>query len=144
MNLFRWPGVSVINTASILCHINVSFMSFTMSWNMYFLNYLCQTRLHSRHLVDSSNALFSQSLTLAKVCAFIVSKLLIAHMGFPKLGAAFDPETAQECTQSKPNDVRQAWYVVSLCRPQDTRGIKGWLKLPSHRVIWWSIICHNS
>jgi len=58
MDSFRWPGVSVINTASILCYLKVSFRSFKMSWNTYFLNFLCQTQLHSQHLVDCSIALF--------------------------------------------------------------------------------------
>jgi hypothetical protein len=95
---------------------------------MYFLNYLCETPLHSRHLVDSSIALILQSLTLRIVCAFIGSKLLMALMGFPRLGVAFDPETAHECTKSKLNAVRHALNVVSHCSPLDTGGIKGWLQ----------------
>jgi hypothetical protein len=70
-------------------------------------------------------ALFSQSLSLSNVCAFILSKLLVALMGFPRFGTAFDPETANEGTQSKQNDVRHTWYVVSHCRPHDTGSIKG-------------------
>jgi len=48
--------------------------------------------------MDSSVALFSKYLTLLNVYAFIRSKLLIALMGFPTLGAAFYAETAHECT----------------------------------------------
>jgi len=144
MNSFQRPGVSVINTASILCHMKVSFRTFKISWNTYFLNYLCQTRLHGQHLNDSSIALFSKSLTLPDVYAFILSKLLIALMGFPRLGAAFYTETAQECTQSQLYDVRHAWYVVPQCWPLDSRGLKCWLQLACHRVIWGSIIRRNT
>jgi len=144
MHSFRQPGVSIIYTASISCYMNVSFRLFTISWNTYFLKYLCQIRPHSQHLVDSSIALFSLSLTLPNVCALILSKSLIALMGIPQLGAAIDPKTAHECTQSKLNDVRHAWYVVSHCRPQKTGGIKGWLQFPRHLIIWWSIVCRNS
>ena len=41
LNSFQWPRVRVIYTASILCYINISFRSFKMSSNRYFLNYLC-------------------------------------------------------------------------------------------------------
>jgi hypothetical protein len=41
MNSCRRPGVSVINTASILRYMMVSFRTFKISWNTYFLNYLC-------------------------------------------------------------------------------------------------------
>jgi hypothetical protein len=67
---------------------------------MYFLNYLCLTWSDGCHLVDSSIALFSKSLTLPNMYAFILSKLLIALMGFPRLGAAFYTETAQKCRKS--------------------------------------------
>jgi len=139
MNSFRPPGVWVINTASILCFMNLSFRSFTTSWIIYFPNDVCQTRPHSRHLVDSRIALFSQSLTVPNVCAFILSKLLIALMGFPRLRTAFHPETTHEYTQSKLNNLHHAWYVVVQCTPQDTGDIKGRLQFPSHRVFRRSI-----
>jgi hypothetical protein len=56
-----------------------------------------------------------QSLPLSNVCAVIRSKLLIALIGFRRHGVAFDPETADECTQSKLHVMRHAWYVGSLC-----------------------------
>jgi len=127
MDLFWWPGVSGINTASILCYMMVSFMSFKMSWNMYFLNYLCQTWSHSRHLVDSSIAQFSQSLTLHNVRGFIHSKLLITLKGFPRVDAAIYPEFVPEGTKCKVNDVRHASYVVPHCRPPNSGGIEGWV-----------------
>ena len=125
MESFQHPGVSIINTRSILCYIKVSFSTFKICWNTYFPNYLCQTWSHGRHFVDSSIAVFSKSLTFPNVYAFIISKLLIAHMGFPRLGVAFYTQTPLECTQSKLNDVRQAWYVASQCRPLDSWGLKG-------------------
>jgi len=64
---------------------------------MFFLNYLCQTWSHSQQLVDSSIAIFLNPLTIPNVCAFILSKLLIAMMGFPRLGVAFYAGIAQEC-----------------------------------------------
>ena len=140
MNSFRRPGVSEINTASILCYMKVSFRTFKISWDMYFFNYLCQTRFHGRHLIDSSIALFSKSLTVPDVYAFILSKLLIALMGFPRLDAAFYTETAHECTQSQLYNVRPAWYVVPQCRSLDSQSLKCWLQLACHRVIWGSFI----
>ena len=91
---------------------------------MYFLNYRRQTRSHGRHLVDSSIALFSKSLNLPNVYTFILSKLLIALMGFPRLGAAFYTETAHECAYSQLYDVRHAGYVVPQCQPLDPRALK--------------------
>jgi len=124
--------------------MKVSFRSFKMTWNMCFLNYHCLTRSHSRHLLDSSIALFLQSLTLPNVCAFILSKLLIALMGFPRLGAAFYIEISHEHTQSMLNDVRHARYVVSHGRPPDSWGLKGWLQFLSNRVIGRIIFSQNS
>jgi len=143
MNLFQWPGVSVINTANIFCYMKVSFCTFKICWNMYFLNYLCLTWSIGWHLVDSSIALFLKSLTLPSVCAFILSKLLIALMGFPRLGASFSTQTTHECTQSKLKEVRHAWYVVSQCGPLDSGGLNGRLSSSSHQVIWGSVICCN-
>jgi len=66
--------------------------------------FLTETRVlgdalsYGQHLVDSSIALFSKSLTLSNVSAFIHSKLLIVLMGFPRLGAAFYTQTAHEST----------------------------------------------
>jgi len=91
MNSFRRPGFGVINTPSIFCYIKVSFRTFKISWNMYFPIYLCWTWSHGWHLVDSSIALFPMSVTLPNDYALILSKLLIALMGFPRLGAAFTP-----------------------------------------------------
>ena len=144
MNSFWRPGVNIINTVSIWCSTKVSFSTFKNSSNTYFLNYLCQTWLHGRHLVDSSIAFLLKSLTLPNVCAFILSKLLIALMGFPWLGAAFYAETAHEGTSRMLNNVRHTWYVVSQCRPFDSGGLKRWLPLVGHRVIGWSIISRNS
>jgi len=144
MNSFRRPGVSVINTASILCYKKVSFSTFKISWNTYFLNYHCYTWFHGRHLIDSSSVLFSKPLTLANIYVFILSKLQIALMGFTRLGAAFDTETAHECTSTQLYDVRHARYAVPQCRPLDSRGLKCWLQLACHRVIWGGNICHNS
>jgi hypothetical protein len=95
---FWQPGFSIINTASIHCYTTVSFGTFNNSSNTYFVNYLFQTWLHGQHLADSTIAFLSKSLTLPKVCAFILSNLLITHIGFPWLAAAFDPDTAYECT----------------------------------------------
>jgi hypothetical protein len=64
-------------------------------------------------------------LSLPNVCAFILSKLLITLMGFSILGVAFYTQTAHECTQSKLNDKRHAWYVISQFGPLDSGGIKG-------------------
>ena len=144
LNLFWRPGFSLINTASILCYMMVSFRSFIVSRNTYFLNYLCQTWSHSRHLIDSSMALFPQSLTLPNVCASSLSKLVITLMRLPRLGVACYTKIAHERTQSKLNDVCHAWYEVSKCRPPDSGGLKGWLLFPSDRVIWRSIISCNT
>jgi len=134
------PGVSVINTASILCYIKVSFKTFIISWNTYFLKYLCFTWSYSRHLVDSGIALFSKSLTHPNVYAFILSKLLIALMHIPKLGEAFYTGTAHGCTKSQLYDMRPASYVVPQYRPLDSGALNGWLQLKSNRVIWGSVI----
>jgi len=84
------------------------------------------------------------SWTVPNVYASILSKWLIAHMGFPRLGGAFYTQTAHECTESQLFDVRHAWYVVSQCRPIETGGLKGGLQLKRHSVIWGSIISCNS
>jgi hypothetical protein len=144
MNWVRQPGVSILNTASILCYMNVNFMSFKMAWNMYFLNQLCLAWSNIQHLVESSIALFSQCLTLPNVCAFILFKLLIVLLGFPRLAVAFYRETAHERTQRNLNLMCHAWCVVYHCRPQNTRCIKGWLQFPSHWAIGGTITCHNS
>jgi len=99
---------------------------------------------HGQHLVDSSIALCTKSLTASYVYAFILSKHLIALLGFPRLGTAFYTQTAHECAYSKLNDVRHAWYVVSQRRPLDSAVLKGWLEFASHRVIWGSVISSNS
>jgi len=144
MNSFRRPGVSIINTTSILCYIKVSFSNFKISWNTYFFNYLCTIWSHGQHLIDSRIALFSKSLTLPNVYAFILSKFLIALMGFPIFRVAFDTETAHEFTYSQLYDVHHAWYMVPQCRPLDSRGLKCWLQLACHRVIRGSIISRNT
>jgi len=91
MNSFRRPGVSVINTASILWYMTVNFRTFKISWNTYLLNYLCETWFHGRYHIDSIVALFSKSLALPNVYDFNLSKLLIALMGFARLGGSFTP-----------------------------------------------------
>jgi len=144
MNSFQQPGVSGINTPSILCYMKVNFSTFKISWNRHFLNYLSLTWSHGWHLIDSSIALFSKSLTLPNVYAFILSKLLIALMVFPRLGAAFYTKTAHKCAYSQLYDVCHAWYVVPQCRPLDCRGLKCWLQLACHQIIWQSIISRNT
>jgi len=69
INSFRLPGVRVINTASILCDMKLSFSTWIICWITYFRNYLRYTRSHRWQLVDSSISLFSKSLTLPNVCA---------------------------------------------------------------------------
>jgi len=91
MNSFRRLRISVINTARILGYMKVSFKTFKLSWNTYFLNYLWYTWSHGRHLMDSCIALFSKSWTLPNVYAFILSKLLIMLMGFQRVGVALKP-----------------------------------------------------
>jgi hypothetical protein len=66
---------------------------------MYFLNHLSQTGFHGRQHVNSRIALFSKSLTHPSVYAYILSKLLIMLMGFPRRAAAFYMQSAHECTQ---------------------------------------------
>jgi len=144
VNSFQSPGVSFINTASIVCYVKVNFRTFKISWNTYFLNYLCKTWLHGRHVMDSSIALCSKYLTLANVSDFILSWLLIALMGFPELGVAIYNETAHECTYSQLHHVRHVWYVVPQSRPLGCRGLKCWLQLVCHQVIWGSIVCRNT
>jgi len=140
MNPFRQPGVSVIDAASILCYMMANFRT-SKTWSTsYFLNYLCWTRFHGRHRIDSSVALFSKSLTLPNVYALILSKLLITLMGLPRVGAAFYTETAHEWTQSQLYDVRHSWYVVPQSRPLDCRGLKCWLQLACQQISWESII----
>ena len=125
MNSCWRPGVSVINTATILCYIKVSLSTFKLSWNTYFLNYLGETWSHGRHFHNSSIALFSKSLTPPNVCAFILSRLLIPLMGFPRLGAAFYTETAHECIQCKLGDAHHTGHVVSERGQLDSGGVKG-------------------
>jgi len=144
MNSFRQPGVSINDWASILCYMKVSFSTFNLSWNTYFLIYLCQTWFHGRRRIDSSVALFSNPLTLPNVDAFILFTLLIVLMGFSRLGAACHTETAHECIYSQLYDVRHAWYVVPQCRPLDSTGLKCWLQLACRRIIWGGILCCNS
>ena len=144
MNSFGPPGVSVLSTPINLYYRKVSFRTFKISWNTYFLNSLYWNWFHGRHLIDSIIALCSKSLTLPNVNAFIVSKLLIALMGFQRLGAVFQTQTAHECTWSELYDVRHARYVVPQCRPCDSRGLMCWLQLECHRVIWGSVVCCNS
>jgi len=98
INPFRRPGVNVIHAATIRCYIIVSFKVFRLSSNMYFLNYLGETRFHSEHRIDSSVASFSKSLTHSNLSVFIVSKSLISVMCFQRLCTEFDSETAHECT----------------------------------------------
>jgi len=57
MHLFQQPGVSIINPATILCYRNVCFSTFKISWNTYFLYYLCYIWPHEEHVVDCSIAL---------------------------------------------------------------------------------------
>jgi len=140
MNSFRWPGVGGINTESICWYVKVSFGSFKMSSNVFFLNCLCYTWSNTQHLVVPSMALFSQSLTLPNNCAFILSKLVIALRGFPRLGAAWYPETPHKHTQSKLTDLHEAWYAVPQYREYDSRSPKVSLLFPSHQEVGECII----
>jgi hypothetical protein len=45
-------------------------------------------------------------LTVPDIHAFVLSKLLIVFMGFPRLGAGFYTEIAHEYTYSHLSDVR--------------------------------------
>jgi hypothetical protein len=144
MNLFWWPGLSVINTASILCYMTVNFRTFKILWNMYIPNYLCQTWSHDWHLIDSSVAHFSKSLTLPSVYAFIHSKLLIALMGFPRLGAALSTVTAYEGTGSQLYDAGHACHVVSYPRRWNSGVYRCWLHFVCHRQIWGRILSPNN
>jgi len=40
--------------------------------------------------------------------------------------------------------MRHAWYVFPQCRPLDSRGLKCWLQLACHWVVWGSIISGNT
>jgi len=140
MNLCWRPGVSIINTSSMLCYLKMCFKTFRISRNMYFFNYLCYTCSHGRSLPDFCIALCSKSLVIWTIYAFILSKLLIALMGFPRLCSACFTRTAHECTQSKLNDMRHAWYAVFQSRPLDSGGLNGWLYRASLRVIWEGVI----
>jgi hypothetical protein len=111
---------------------------------MYYLNYLCYTWSHGRHLIYSSIALFLKALTFPNGWAFILSKLLIALMGVQSLGAAVYTLTAHECTQSMLNVLRHAWYVVPQYGPLDLGRLKGCLQFTCHRVIRGSVIGCNS
>jgi len=142
MNLSRQLGVSVINTASILCYMMVNFMTFKISWNTDYLYYLCQTWFHGRHIIDASAALFPKCLNLPNVYAFILSKLLIALMGFPRLALVLHTETAHASTQSQLYDVCHGRYVVSQGTPQGCRDPECWFQLACHRVIWRRIVSH--
>jgi len=112
-NSFWRPGISIINTVSICRYMKVSFRLFKITWNMYFLNYLCYTWSHGWQLVYSSIVPFTKSLTLPNDYVLILLKLQIVLMGFPRFGAAFYTRIAHECPYSKPNDMYQAWYEVS-------------------------------
>ena len=144
MNSFRWPCVSVINTSSIHCYMKVSFRTFNISWNLYFLNYLCQTHCHGRQLIDWSIALFSKSLTVANVYAFNQAKLLIVLMRLSIFRATLYTETAHECTESQLYDVCHARYLVPQCRPLGSRGLKWCSQRVCHRVNRGSVICQNT
>jgi len=71
--------------------MKVSFRTFKISWNTYFLNYLCWTWFHGRHLVGSSIVLFSKSLTLPDVYAFILSKCWSSSWASQELVWPFTP-----------------------------------------------------
>jgi len=144
MYSFRRQGVSVIPTPSIHCFIKVSFRTAKVSWNMYFLNYLCRTWTHGWPHVDVSIALLSKSLTLPIDCTYILSNLLIMLIGFHRLCVAIYTETAYESTQSGLNNVCHILYVVSQCRPLDSSGLMGWLLFPIHSVIGGSVNSRNA
>jgi len=104
--MFRWPSISVINSGSNRYYMIISFRTFKISWNKFFLNYLCWSWAHGWHLVDYSISLFRKSFTLSKVHASILSTLLIVLIGFPRCGMAFYDGTAHACIWNKLNNVR--------------------------------------
>jgi hypothetical protein len=55
---------------------------------------------------------FSQSLTHPDVYGFILTKLLLALIGFSRLGATSYTETAHEYTYRQLYDVRHSWYMI--------------------------------
>jgi hypothetical protein len=144
MNSFWWPGLSIINTASIFWYMMVTFSSFKIYCNTYFPNCLGYTWSHNWVLVELSIALFLKSLTLPNLYASILSKLLIVLIGYSRFCVAYYTKTLYECTKRQLNNVHHTWYVVPQCRPLNSRGFKHWLQLMSHWVIWGSIISCNS
>jgi hypothetical protein len=59
---------------------------------MDFLYYLCYTWSRGQHLVDTSIAPVSKSLTIPNLYAIIPCELPIILMGFSRLGGAFPPQ----------------------------------------------------
>lgn len=83
-NTFQWLGVSVINTVSIHCYTMLRVRTFKISCNTSLLDYLWKTLFHGLHL-NSNIALFSKSLPVPNLHAYILCKLLIALMGLQLL-----------------------------------------------------------
>lgn len=73
--------------------MKVHYITFRISQNKYFLNYLCETKFYRGHLVDSGIPSCRMN-----VCGDIFSKLLIVYMGLPRLGVACHTETSHEHT----------------------------------------------
>jgi len=142
-NAMRWIDAG----HGVICHRVVSDGSDgarPLRWSHSDRTEMFLSDAHGRHLVHSSITLIMQSLNVPNDRAYILSKLLIALMGFPKLGAAFYTKTAHECTQRTLNELPHVWYVVSHFTPLDSGGLKGWLYLLSHPVIWGGIPSRTS
>jgi hypothetical protein len=113
MNLFRWPGVSLNNTAIIHSYRNVSFQTFKILWNQYFIDYLLETWSHCQHLVDSSITLASKHLTLPNVYAFIHSRLLSALMAAEQLVWSVTPRQLMNAPKAcgMPCAMHGLWFL---------------------------------
>jgi len=107
MNTFWQSGVSVLHTARIPCYIMVSFKTLKITWNYYLFNNLCLSWSDGWHLVDPSIALFTKSLTLPNVYAFIFSKLLITLIRIWRVGEAFYTQTTHEC-------IKRSWMMWGM------------------------------
>jgi hypothetical protein len=74
-------------------------------------------------------------LTHSNICAFILSKLQIVLINFPRVGAAVYTKTTPDFTYGELYDMRDAWKVVRQFRPLDSRGLNDSLLRTSYHVI---------
>ena len=144
INTFRQPGVSVINTASILCYMKVTFRTFKISWNTYVLKIFAKPGLMVDTLLILALPSFGSLWLLTMSMLWCSPNCWSRSRGIPILGVAFYTEAAHECTESQLYVMRHAWFVVPQCRPLDSGGLDGWLWLTSHQVITGSIPSWNS